>query len=528
MWNWFCHYMQRESTPRRRNRVLDLEQLEPRVVLTANVTAVVLGGSLIVTGGDPVTDGSNSGAEVFVRQNGPGSFVVQNTNGTLNGTYDIGEFLGVTRDLRFSFGSGDDSLTFDQTNPITVKESVTINSGLGHNQVYSTYDHASPGSPAVPGSLKIGGHFSIMSAGGHFVELSNLNVRGDMNVRSLANGADATGAGLLSEVSIGVSEPTRRSQIGGNLLIANGRSLNNDQTFLNSLDVKGSVTIRNHARNATVDIGSSTGKSTILGNLQITNGPGELYQTNLTSVDVKRNVQIDNQGSNTTTNIGSVDGQTSIAGDVCIVNLPGKSSTTEMQVADTTVQRTNVGRNLQVSATNVSNQSISLLSSTVAGSTYLHTGKGDDVFFIEDAVFGKYFVLQAGAGADVVSIGTGGEARILVLKVVYETRDRQIPVTVIDPVTGETHTEYVVQTYTVAIPVPESVQVTRVAGAARFNGKVRAKLGRGDDVLNLAKDAIVTFKKSATLNGQPDSNTANVGTGKVVGKARLKNFIGAK
>ena len=532
VWNWISRFIRNDSLHRRRRtRISGLEQLEPRIVLSANATVVLRGGSLIVTGTDPVTDyGSNLGAAIFVRQNGPGSFLVQNGNGTLNGKYDIGEFIGVSRDLRFSFGSGDDSLTFDQTTSITVSGNVTINGGGGCNTVSSEFHNDVLGAPPVPGSLKIGGFLSILSAGGHSVGLSNLNVRRDVSVRNLANGADASGAGLLTQVSIGVSEPTRRSQIGGNLLIANGPSLNEykDQTFLDSVDVRGDVTIRNQAKNATVEMGSSTEKTTIRGSLQITNGPGELYQTNLTSVDVKKDVQIKNQGLITVTNIGAIDGQTSIAGDVRIVNLSGKSNTTEMQVADTTIQRTNVGKNLQVSGTNAGRQTILLLSSTINGATHLQTGKGDDEFFFKDAVFGGDFMLQSGGGNDVVSIGTTSQVSFIAFRPEERTGTRRVPQIEIDPVTGKTHIVYVEVQYTYTVLVPYQIQVPVSAGPVKFNRRTRVRFGPGDDVLNLANDAIATFQKKAVVNGQKGNNTAKVGTGKVVGRASLKHFLDAE
>ncbi|MFN9720176.1 MAG: hypothetical protein ACK58L_15870, partial [Planctomycetota bacterium] len=294
MWNWFRWFIRFGLTTRRRRTAgLRPEQLEHRVVLSANVTAIVRGGSLIVTGDDPVAESDDAGAEVYVRQTAPGMFFVK-CHGTLNGTSDNEVlFSGVTRDLRFSFGSGNDSLTFNQTSTITVSGSIRIDGGGGYNTVSHEFHNDALNAAAAAGSLKVGGSLSILSAGGQFVSLSNLSVRGNVSIRNLTNSAE-----MFTKVRIDGSERTRLSQIEGDLLIANGPGQNGhgDEIVLDSVAVKGSITIRNQAKNAFVELGSSTATTTVGGNLQIMNGPGELYQTTLKSVEVKKDVHIKNQG----------------------------------------------------------------------------------------------------------------------------------------------------------------------------------------------------------------------------------------
>ena len=525
MWKWLSQLTQVDPAPRRRRtRISALEQLEPRIVLSANVTVVVRGGSLILAGGDPVNDGDHYGADIFVRQNGPGSFRVQNSNGTVNGADGISDFIGVTRDLRFNFGSGDDSLTIEQTTSVNVAGNVTISGGGGLNSVFSEFHNDDIGAPHVSGSLKIGGFLSILSAGGLSISLSNLNVRRDVSFRNLAKGND-----VFTDVWVGASEPARRSQIGGNLVIVNrpGLSGYRDQTVLSSLDVKGSVTIHNQATTAFVDIGSSGKKTTIRGSLQIKNGPGVLYQTNLTSVDVNKDVQVANQGSNAVTNIGSIDGKTSIGGSLRIMNRSRKARNTEAPTADTTIQRTSVGRSLDVAATHVGRQNVLLLSSTISGSTHLQTRQGDNSFVLNDAIFKGKFLLQAGGGVDHITVGTTSTLELTAF--VYATRmaTRTYTVTVSDPITGEIHMETREEQipYVVTVPIMRSVNVS--AAPVKFNGTARLRLGRGNDTLNLGNDSVVVFQKKAVLNGQHGSNTASVGIGKVVGKFKLKHFLDA-
>jgi hypothetical protein len=51
--------------------------------------------------------------------------------------------------------------------------------------------------------------------------------------------------------------------------------------------------------------------------------------------------------------------------------------------------------------------------------------------------------------------------------------------------------------------------------------------GPGDDLLNLANDAIVTFQTKAVLNGQKGRNAATLGPGNVLGSPNLKHLPNA-
>ncbi|MFN9718160.1 MAG: hypothetical protein ACK58L_05660, partial [Planctomycetota bacterium] len=236
---------------------------------------------------------------------------------------------------------------------------------------------------------------------------------------------------------------------------------------------------------------------------------------------------IKNQGLSVITEIGSFDGQTSIGGNLNITNGLGKSSSTETPAADTTIQRTGVGKNLDISTTHVGGQNILLLSSTISGSTNLRSGSGDDSIVLNDAVFKGRTRLEAGGGNDLVSIGKS--STVLLMKFVTEERTRTKTVydLVTDPITGETHLVHRVVEETYMAIVPVKVAVNLAAGSVKFHRTAQMRLGEGDDTLTLANDTVVSSQTGAVLNGQKGSNTVSVGIGKALGKFRFKHFVAA-
>ena len=129
------------------------EQLEPRLALTGNVAAIVSGGSLIVTG-------SNLGADIYVSQPCIGQITLTSGDTAVNGSTEPITFKGVTRDLIINFvGKGDDSITFDEINPINLFGNLTINGGQGSNTVSVATSSASLNFA----SLNVGGNLSILN-----------------------------------------------------------------------------------------------------------------------------------------------------------------------------------------------------------------------------------------------------------------------------------------------------------------------------------------------------------------------------
>ncbi len=437
MWSWL-RLRKRAASVRRtfRRFVPVLEQLEPRLALAGNVAAVVSAGSLIVTG-------DNLGADITISQPAAGKITIAGNGTTVNGSAGPVTFSRVTRNLSVNFGKGDDSLAFDQTNPITLSGNLSINGGQGSNTVYTLLSSTSP--------LNVGGNLSI------------LNLPGPSEV-----------------------------------------------TYLLNLNVKGSVQIQNLGGNAYVGVGYAYASvSNILGNLLIANGPGNSDVTDLSS-NVNGNVQISNRGTSASTTIYSSDGQNTIGGSLEIINGPGQVSQTASY--STQIDSTNVGQNLQLAGVGAVESYIGLTNSAVGGSTILSGGNGDTTVLVDNAMFGGAFLLQTGNGADNVSIGTAGAATIT--RLVPEARTK----TVTDPTTGRVYEE----TYIVFVPVYETIE--EAGTPVTFNGLVAVGLGGGDDTLNLALDAEVSFHKVAIMDDEGGHNTAYVHTANVSGVPMLIGF----
>ena len=89
--------------PRRRS--LKLESLEARLLLSGNVTAEVIGGSLVVTG-----DGADNMINIEQTGLGAGEFRIDRDGSgtTINGTLADVIVGGVTKDVKINMGDGHD------------------------------------------------------------------------------------------------------------------------------------------------------------------------------------------------------------------------------------------------------------------------------------------------------------------------------------------------------------------------------------------------------------------------------------
>ncbi len=444
-WGFFClwggntmaglpRYERRRSVRRTHSYPVPfLEQLETRVVLSGNVSAFVSSGSLIVIG-------DNEGADIAVSQPRVGEITVTGDGTTVNRSDGPVTFSGVTRDLRAKFGSGDDSLTFDETNPITVFGNLSIDGGQGRNTISTL--------AGSPGSLTVGRDLDILNQSGdtELITLLNLNVKRNVQIRNT----------------------------GGDSLV-------------------------------TIDVASNgidpPGFNSVGGNLQIVNGPGQYNQTDLSSINVKGDLQVLNQGDTDITAISSSTMPNTIGGNLQIIDVGG-------QVAQTEIDNTKVYHSLQVAACGPDSSTTLILTTTqVGGITSLKSGDADSTVYVGDDTFGGNFQLQTGSGDDSAYIGTGGiaiatERLVLVSETIIENG---IPVIVLQPVL-------------------ETVQAPYTLGPVTFDGKVTAGLGAGDDVLELALNALVRFRKAATFDGQGGYNTALLQITNLPSLPTLKDF----
>jgi hypothetical protein len=280
MWSWLRRPRTGSPARTRLRFVPVVTELEPRLALAGNVTAVVSRGDLIVRGDD-------AGATLTLSQPAAGQVTITGDNTTVNGLAGPVTLPGVTRNLRVYFGAGDDSLTFDADAPLTLSGDVSVEGGGGSNTV--SVDEVGPlfAAAGAAGALNVGGDLTVhnLSGGTQQIRLEGLNVRGDVRVVNL--GGDA----LTSIESFGGP-----NVIGGDLLIANGPG-QFDQTELRSVQVGRDVRVENQGQDALTTVDSFDGSNTIRGGLAVIDGPGQLAQTMIGGTRVGHGLRVIEKGS---------------------------------------------------------------------------------------------------------------------------------------------------------------------------------------------------------------------------------------
>jgi hypothetical protein len=420
--------------------------------MAGNIQAHVAGGNLIVVGDD-------SGATITLSQPRPGQFTLTGDDTTINGSAQPAIFTKVTRDLRFNFGTGDDTLQFDESSPIRVRGNLAINGGKGSNTVTTL----GPGDSGGPSPAAVVGQ-GVPSAS---TQPGSLSVGGDLTIFNL-------------------SGPLSQSGDGRSALTSDAAPIQTVQ--LVNLDVKGNVSIRNLGGAAFVTMSVDPGDAarpapnSIHGDLIIFNGQGEADQNALSSVNVKGDLRIVNQANVALTRINSVGASNVIGGDLRITDIND-------DLGQILLSATNVTRDLLIHE-KAASRGVTSLAASVGRTTRLETGVGADLVFVGESSFGDDFRLRTGQGDDAVSIG--GPARTITVK--------QFRVVQVVDENGHVSKKLA------------AVQAIFVIGGGpvTFRRDVTAFLGEGDDALTLATRARVDFKKDALFDGQEGSNTADV------------------
>lgn len=295
MWSWFrprwkCRSMGRTHPwygP-------SAEQLEVRIALAGNVTALVSLGNLLVIG-------SNQGAAITVSQPLAGKITLSGDGTLINGSSGPVTFSGVMRGLIVNFGSGNDSLTFDETNPITFSGSVVINGGQGSNMI-STLESS-------PGSLNIGGSLTILNLPGltEFIDLVQLSVTGNVQIQNLGGSAYVSIGAYPADLN-----PSPTSSIGGSLLISNGAGQFNE-VDLTSILVKRNAQITNLSGLSIAGVESTT----VGGSLQIVSRSSQRAQTVIGDTKIGQNLAIMGLGAGDSTTLLeaiAINGSTTVQG----------------------------------------------------------------------------------------------------------------------------------------------------------------------------------------------------------------------
>ncbi len=429
-------------------------------------------GSLIVTG-------DRQGVDITISQPGPGQITITgNTYTKVNGADESMTFSGVTHDLRIRFGSGDDTLTFDQTTPIMLLGDVAIEGGRGSNSIWTAFSEA-------PAALHVGGNLTVLNLPGsrESTLLANLHVSGDVRI---VNQGGETFVNLEAFATDELPAPV--STIGGDLWIINeaGKAARSSSpadvkngNSLSSVNVGGDVRIRN---------AGSAGNS-------------------FSSIHVGGDMQIRNLGSANYTLLDSTIGENAIGGDLQVSNSLGRTSETE-------ISGTTVGHNLSLSAGGYAQNRMILQSANIKGKTDIRGGRGVDSVFFNDVNFGETFHLQTDHGADEVTIG--GAALVIVSRFAteYRTATRMI---LVDG--SQVPIEFVY-----VILVTNQVSNSLAGGPVVFAERMTIDLGNGTDSLNLAFDRKVTFNKAATIDGGKGLNRAHLDPSHLPIQPKLLNF----
>src|SRR5436190_8856761 len=134
-----------------RRRILFLERLESREVLTGNVTAAIRGGDLFV-------NGDSQGNDITITRSGPSSLTITGNGTTVNGQASV-TLNNFHDDAIINLNGGNDKLTFERTiddlfrlpggltittaggndelnfSDVSVKDHLFINTGSGNDKI---------------------------------------------------------------------------------------------------------------------------------------------------------------------------------------------------------------------------------------------------------------------------------------------------------------------------------------------------------------------------------------------------------
>jgi hypothetical protein len=363
-----------------------IDRLERRVVLSGNITAVVSGGSLLLTG-----DAQDN--TVALEQSTPGSFIVSGgfSDTTINGGTDPIAVSGVTRDVRFAAGGGLDQLQFQNSDffsPVIVGRDVIVTgASRATNEVTVTAN--------TP--LDIGRDFSY--TGGNTTDRTGL-----FGTVHVGRNLTFNNGGGNNETN--VSAFSAPSSVGGNVTINNGNGthtnfvvdtfVGGDVSFINGNAPEGFGGARN-----TFGRSSASENVTVGGSVTFVNGSG-LSESDLDETDVAGNVNIV-AGGEASIEIGATSpSATSSIGGSLTIAAAGPAEVAAGGVGFRRAGTLTVGRNLNI-ATGNGDDVVTLNLLTVNGSSSVATFGGADDVVIDDSTFAG-FTLSTGNGADELKV----------------------------------------------------------------------------------------------------------------------------
>jgi hypothetical protein len=425
-------------SPRRNRFRPRLESLESRDT-PSNFTVGFSGltHTLTVTG-----DSAGNNLQVDGVAGDATKFLLSSTSDTFNNSPGPFTSPSGVQNITIQLLGGDDAVNFNNTVPIDLKGSLSINGGDGANSVSAT-------------DLKVGKNLSITNAtnpvrhGGIADQniLANLTVGGSVTINN-GPGNTLNSINTLTNLTV-----------GGSLTI-NSKAGTDTNTLVN-LTVGGSLTINNGLGDTSTHInGNSAGTSAVQGSITITNGSGEddlqitdmnvggnlsvndghgnasgiagyteIFNTSNTSFrsTIKGNVTVSyldgnttffndgiwdtEVGGNVTFNHGSGSATTSFDGfktSLPVIirgNLTLTGSGANTVTAGTEYNHTGlvIGKNLTIT-TGSGSDTLTFFRLEVDGVTKLTLGDGDSGVTIDDSTFAGKFTLTTGSGNDSVSL----------------------------------------------------------------------------------------------------------------------------
>lgn len=382
----FVPWLRPLAPNRRRSFVPRLVPLDDRIVPAGNVTVSVVAGDLIIQG-----DNNAVGNQIIVNETSVNQYTIGGLTGTtVNGS---SAFLaaGVTRDIRATFGSGNDSFSVNTSVfPSTDVRDVIVRMGAGNDD--ATIDNVRARNVAVSQSPDDVGNDSVDLAG------TGGRISGNVTI------ADQNGS---SNVSVTVA-------IGGNLTISNQNGFD-AITVAAPSRIGGAVRIADTAgtSGSIMAVGARIGKGLTIANHST--GSSQIF---LTQATIGGNLLVTDVGGTHIDLSGvTVGGSTLVtggAGDDVIRSDTG--STTEFFGGNVTLSlgqganlvvltgipngaRSMLGGKLTVTGGN-GGTSVNLDSFNVLGTTTITTGTGADGVDVNDCLFGGNFSCNLGAGTD--------------------------------------------------------------------------------------------------------------------------------
>lgn len=375
---------------------LALLPLEAREVPAGAVTTAVVLGNLVVTG-------DSADNQITVSQAATGQVTITGTGGT---TVDGGAAVtkSFTGNLVIKLKGGNDTVSFDLTNPIDLPHDLAVSCGPKDTGTKVTQTINAAGNDLI-----VGRNLAITYAAGTVTTtLDNLNVTGNVAVRHGTGDSTFTAE---SKAAAGVF-----SHIGGSLSVTNtlGQATNvladtnvdRNVTFANGRAVTGagSTTIANAVNTALANIG---------GNVTVSNASGDSTGggDRVGDVHVKGNVRLSLGTGAFSATVADVLGASGLAidGSLTIFGGTDGADTITLGAGGAAGVALTVGKNLMVRA-GTHAATFALDNVSINGNTSITTGSEADTITIDGAAsdegstFSGAFAVSTGAGTDTLSI----------------------------------------------------------------------------------------------------------------------------